>query len=39
MGNLRNVSKWLILGVIVLDVLIVMSGIYLYNHFSICFIK
>jgi hypothetical protein len=35
MENLRNVSKWLILGVIVLDVLIVMSGMYLYNNVSI----
>jgi hypothetical protein len=35
MENLRNVSKWLILGVIVLDILIVMGGMYLYNNVSI----
>ena len=35
MRNLSNVSKWLILGVIVLDILIVMSSIYIYNNISI----
>jgi hypothetical protein len=35
MKNLSNVSKWLILGVIVLDILIVMGGMYLYNNVSI----
>jgi hypothetical protein len=33
--NLRVI----VLGVIVLDILIVVSGVYLYNHFSLCFVK